>query len=117
MFFFFYIFYFAYSQPETIEIQGEYTITLGNGISINDGISICFDKAIANGIINHLETENQYDESQKTELMQNLESELQFFAMNSTIINKTVNGNRIYIKAKSSILSIFIEQLKTEYKK
>ena len=117
IFLFFYIFYFTYSQPETIEIQGEYTITLGNGISINDGISICFDKAIANGIINHLEIENQYDESQKTELMQNLESELQFFAMNSTIINKTVNGNRIYIKAKSSILSIFIEQLKTEYKK
>ena len=117
IFLLFYIFYFTYSQPETIEIQGEYTITLGNGISINDGISICFDKAIANGIINHLETENQYDESQKTELMQNLESELQFFAMNSTIINKTVNGNRIYIKAKSSILSIFIEQLKTEYKK
>ena len=113
----FYIFYVIYSQPETVEIQGEYTITLGNGSSIDDGISICFDKAIANGIINHLEIENQYDESQKTELMQNLESEVQFFAMDATIISQTVNGNRIYIKAKSSILSFFIEKLKTEYKK
>ena len=113
----FYIFYVIYSQPETIEIQGEYTITLGNGISIDDGISICFDKAIANGIINYLNIEDQYDESQKTELMQILESEIQFFAMNATIISQTVNGNRIYIKAKSSILSFFIEKLKTEYKK
>ena len=113
----FYIFYVIYSQPETIEIQGEYTITLGNGISIDDGISICFDKAIANGIINYLSIEDQYDESQKTELMQILESEIQFFAMNATIISQTVNGNRIYIKAKSSILSFFIEKLKTEYKK
>ena len=113
----FYIFYVIYSQPETVEIQGEYTITLGNGISIDDGISICFDKAIANGIINYLNIEDQYDESQKTELMQVLESEIQFFAMNATIISQTVNGNRIYIKAKSSILSFFIEKLKTEYKK
>tara|TARA_B100001113_G_scaffold321570_1_gene291501 strand:- start:805 stop:1179 length:375 start_codon:yes stop_codon:yes gene_type:complete len=117
IFLFFYVFCIAYSQPETVEIQGEYTIILGNGISVDDGISICFDKAIANGIIDYLEIEDQYNESQKAELMQNLESEVQFFAMNTTIISQTVNGNRIYIKAKSSIFSFFIEQLQKEYKK
>tara|TARA_B100001996_G_C18409340_1_gene496238 strand:- start:250 stop:624 length:375 start_codon:yes stop_codon:yes gene_type:complete len=117
IFLFFYVVCIAYSQPETVEIQGEYTIILGNGISVDDGISICFDKAIANGIIDYLEIEDQYNESQKAELMQNLESEVQFFAMNTTIISQTVNGNRIYIKAKSSIFSFFIEQLQKEYKK
>ena len=101
----------SYSQGGVISIEGSHTLTQESDMSLYQTIDKCLNLALANGIYEYLLTSNEHTEEEKQNIMQVLTGSIQMCVKDPLIINQTLNGNNITIKAQGLINPFIIDQI------
>ena len=101
----------SYSQEGVISIEGSHTLTQESDMSLYQTIDKCLNLALVNGIYEYLLTSNDYTEEEKQNIMQVLTGSIQMCVKDPLIINQTLNGNIMTIKAQGLINPFIINQI------
>ena len=92
-----------YAQQETITIDGSHTFTQTDGVGLYEAIDLCLKKAIINGVFEYLDTENNFEDDEKTVIIEMLDMAADQCVMEPRIIEQALNGNTIYIRARGEV--------------
>ena len=92
---------FAQSPTETVE--GSHTLTKIDGVGIYEAIDLCLKQAIINGVFDYLNSKNDFSDEKKSEILSKLAPVVEMCVMEPSIIEQTIDGNTIFIRAKGQV--------------
>ena len=92
---------FAQSLTETVECS--HTLTKIDGVGIYEAIDLCLKQAIINGVFDYLNSKNDFSDGKKSEILSNLAPVVEMCVMEPSIMDQTIDGNTIFIRAKGQV--------------
>ena len=93
----------TFAQSPTHRVEGEYTFTQSDGIGLYEAIDICLKQAIVVGVFNYLGLKNEFSDEEKSEIFTKLSPVVEMCVMEPTILEQTVDGNTIFIRAEGQV--------------